>query len=240
MARIITSPGVQITEKELALRVESPTGPNVVVPGFAPQGPVAEPITITTINELESIYGTPTTQAEKYFYYTCKEVLNSPAVLTTLRLPYGENEGSHFSNAYSGLFYPMTSAVDTTTGELTSWDIGEPIHKTFTKVEYNEIVQGNFTWLDTATGAGAASVTLAPNDITAGFFVLNDLQTIVNEAAEGYYVGIGTNGYANTTTSPDFDVVSDMVLFLLAALHRGCLFLPLNSILLSQLQHMSL
>jgi len=212
MARTITSPGVQITEKELALRVENPTGPTVVVPGFASQGPVAEPITITTLSELESIYGTPTTQAEKYFYYTCKEVLNSPGVLTTLRLPYGSGAGAAFSNAYSGLFYPMTSGVDTTTGELSSWDIGEPIHHTFTKTQYNEIVQGNFTWgSDPATAGGNAAVALGPNHITAGFFILNDLQTIVNEAAEGYYIGLGTNGFANTITSPDFDVVTELV-----------------------------
>lgn len=108
MARIINSPGLQVTEKDLSLRLETPVGTNVVVPGFAPQGPTSEAIQITTSSELESIFGIPTTPAERYFYYSCKEVLNSPARLHALRLPYGAEGGSDFSKSYSGLFYPTT------------------------------------------------------------------------------------------------------------------------------------
>ncbi|MEY5134390.1 MAG: hypothetical protein RL709_79, partial [Pseudomonadota bacterium] len=71
--RTINSPGVQITEKDLSLRLNSPVGTNVLVPGFANQGPVSEPILITSASELESIYGLPTNAAERYFHYTCKE-----------------------------------------------------------------------------------------------------------------------------------------------------------------------
>ena len=188
MALTITSPGVQINEKDLSLRANVPTGTSVVVPGFAPQGPSSEPLLITSVSELESIYGTPTTAAERYFYYTCREVLNSPATLTTIRLPYGEATGAGFSSAYSGLFYPMTSADG-------SWTVGAPIHKTLSVEDYQAIESGNFSWgtsLSTTNVFGASAFNVN-NEVDAGFFVLNDLQTAINELGEGYYVGLASN-----------------------------------------------
>jgi phage tail sheath protein FI len=108
MSRIITSPGLQITEKDLSLRVFQPAGTSVVVPGFAAQGPSSEPILVTSISEFESIFGYPTNAAERYLYYSCKEILNSPAILNVVRLPYGADGGSDFSKSFSGLFYPVT------------------------------------------------------------------------------------------------------------------------------------
>lgn len=107
----INSPGVQINEKDLSLRASTSTGTTVVVPGFASQGPSSEPLFITTVSELESVYGIPTTPAERYFYYSCKQVLESPGTLISLRLPYGDNTGTDFAKAYSGLLFPMTSAT---------------------------------------------------------------------------------------------------------------------------------
>lgn len=108
MSRIINSPGLQITEKDLSLRIGFPVGTQIVVPGFAPQGPTSEPLMISSLSEFESIFGLPTNAAERYFYYSCKEVLNSPGVLNAIRLPYGADGGSDFSKSYSGLFYPAT------------------------------------------------------------------------------------------------------------------------------------
>jgi hypothetical protein len=205
MARTITSPGVQITEKDLSLRTDIPAGTNVVVPGFAPQGPISEPVFITTASELEAIYGVPTTPAERYFYYSCKEVLNSPAVLTTIRLPYGDDTGSAFSKSYSGLFYPMLSS-SANPSVSAEWTIGAPTHVTLNPEQYSKLIEGNFTW--TATHANsAANVDLVGDvEVTAGFVVLNDLQTTVNEIAEGYYVGFADNK-AVSVDSPNFDSI---------------------------------
>ncbi len=186
MALTITSPGVQINEKDLSLRANVPTGTSVVVPGFAPQGPSSEPLLITSVSELETIYGTPTTAAERYFYYTCREVLNSPATLTTIRLPYGEDTGAGFSSAYSGLFYPMASSEG-------GWTIGAPIHKTLSVEDYQAIESGNFSWGATLSTQDVFGSNTFNNEVDAGFFVLNDLQTAVNELGEGYYVGFASN-----------------------------------------------
>ena len=115
MSRIITSPGLQITEKDLSLRVFQPAGTSVVVPGFAAQGPTSEPILVTSVSEFESIFGYPTNAAERYLYYTCREILNSPAVLNVVRLPYGADNGSDFSKSFSGLFYPVDLNKEITT-----------------------------------------------------------------------------------------------------------------------------
>lgn len=193
MARIINSPGVQITEKDLSLRVQSPVGTNVVVPGFADQGPTSEPLLITSMSEFESIYGYPTTPAEKYFYYSCREILNSPAVLTTIRLPYGLSGGSDFSNSYSGLFYPMVSSSDNPSVSAT-WAIGEPIHINLKQTEYDKIKTGNFDWgVTSISGAATVDNITADIEVNAGFIILNDLQTVITDVGEGYYVGFADN-----------------------------------------------
>ena len=220
MALTISSPGVQINEKDLSLRANIPTGTSVVVPGFAPQGPSTEPLLITSVSELESIYGTPVTSAERYFYYTCREVLNSPATLTTIRLPYGVDNGNGFANAYSGLFYPAVSSGNVPlsgTGALSAtvvgysdvqWELGAPTLQTLSVSAYEAIQKGNFNWVATSslnstvgfsnvalsgTGALSASVVGYFNQVTAGLIVLNDLQTSINELGEGYYVGFASN-----------------------------------------------
>ena len=200
----LTSPGVQITEKDLSLRIETPVGTNVVVPGFAAQGPDSEPLQITSASELESIYGIPTTPAERYFYYSCREVLNSPSILTTIRLPYGKGTGSAYSDSYSGLFYPMLSSSGV-------WTIGAPIHKSFTEDEYIKITMGDFEWNGNSSSVATVDTTGTTIKIGAGFFVLNDLQTVVNEIGEGYYIGFADNLEASGTTSPNFDSIKSVL-----------------------------
>lgn len=232
--RTINSPGVQITEKDLSLRLNSPVGTNILVPGFAAQGPVSEPILITSMQELESIYGNPTTAAERYFYYTCKEVLNSPGILTTVRLPYGPGNGTAYANSYSAVFYPMATGWNETLSAV-EWRIGTPQHKNLNSTEYNALLQGDFEWAGTAretvidslsaiTDVGASEVFPEVEDpntgeiskeykVTAGFYVLNDLQTSVNELGEGYYLGFADNSAVYTAdnygdlASPNFDSI---------------------------------
>jgi len=210
--RIIQSPGVQITEKDLSLRANMPAGTTILVTGFANQGPVSEPIMVTSTSEFESIYGTPTTAAERYFYYTCKEALNSPCVLTTLRLPYGTGEGSDVGVLHTALFYPMVSAdvVDPVLGTFVEWTIGVPSAFNLTDEEYEIAQTGNINWGDLADGSGDASASTDPNGASlfnAGFAVLNDIRAVVNEMSEGYYFGLTDNKAVLSSTSPDFDSI---------------------------------
>lgn len=199
MAKTITSPGIQITEKDLSLRsvTPAPEATYVLVPGFAQQGPINEPIQVSTMSEFEAVYGTPTTPAEKYFYYSAKEILNSPGNLLTVRLPYGANDGEGFSSSYSALLYPMASG----TGEF---EIGAPTHISLSPTQYSALIQGNFEWGNLASLSGVAGY--AGGTMTAGLVVLNDLQTTINEVAEGYYIGFADNS-AVSAASPFFESI---------------------------------
>jgi hypothetical protein len=117
MARTIQSPGVEIKEFDRSQRASIPTGTNILVTGFANKGPTDEVIQVTSLGEFESIYGLPTTPAERYFYGTVKPLFNSPANIITYRLPYGTDAGVGFGNNYSALVYPITG-VNNTTGDM--------------------------------------------------------------------------------------------------------------------------
>ena len=211
--RIIQSPGVQITEKDLSLRANMPAGTTIVVTGYANQGPVSEPIMVTSTSELESIYGTPTTAAERYFYYTCKEVLNSPGVLTTIRLPYGEDAGSETTSVHTALFYPMADAQksDPNLGDYIEWTVGEPLAVNLSDDEYELIQKGNISWGNTnAGGAAQANGTIGDRTFDAGFMVLNDVHSVINEMSEGYYFGLTDNLAVLSSTSPDFESIKRM------------------------------
>lgn len=109
MQRTINSPGVEIFERDLSLIAPTNVGTNVFVTGFTSQGPSDEVIKITTRDELDSIYGTPTNSAERYFYYTVRELLNSPANIYTFRIPYGSGSGDGFGTQHTALVYPVVA-----------------------------------------------------------------------------------------------------------------------------------
>ena len=113
----LSAPGVEVREYDESLRITSNTGTTVLVPGFAAQGPVEEILTISSIEDFETIYGIPTNAAERYFYYTCLAVLNNSGPGTTLltsRLCYGKDDGDNVSNAYTLLAYPAIPYVKNT------------------------------------------------------------------------------------------------------------------------------
>lgn len=149
MARSINSPGVQITETDLSNYQQIGGGTTVFVPGFAAQGPTDETLVITSLAELEQVYGAPETAAERYFYYTCKEILNSPATLLTSRLPYGSGSGIGYNDAYSALVYPVLSGYSSEGVNIespTSWSIGEPYAISLTVEQYEKLLRNDFTW----------------------------------------------------------------------------------------------
>ena len=108
------SPGIEIREVDNSYRLDSSTATTVYIPGFASQGPVEEVMSVGSISDFETIYGTPTNAAERYFYYTVKAVLdnsgNGVTVLTS-RLPYGSGKGDTVSNAYTLLAYPAVPVI---------------------------------------------------------------------------------------------------------------------------------
>lgn len=209
MARSINSPGVQIIETDLSLYQQIGGATTVFVPGFAPQGPIDEVLLVTSISEFERIYGAPTNSAERYFYHSSKEILNSSATLLTTRVPYGSGFGEGFTSQYSGLFYPAASSVDLTSPSLSGkFTLGSPVYTTLTEEDYNNIIQNNVTWNALPGTLGVANYNKTTRTITAGMVILNAAQTTINEGFEGYYVAIADNtGFGPNT---DFNAVNFM------------------------------
>jgi hypothetical protein len=213
--RTFNSPSVEIRERDLSLRTPQNVGANIFVPGFTPQGPSDEVIMISGREELETIYGIPTNSAERYFYYTVRELLNSPATIYTFRLPYGAGTGDGFGTQHSALVYPVRSYVPSTSAVTTTLDLsaavyvlGEPVHVNLTEDQYANALEGTlFDW--SSTGANAAQLSSVTALGGAGVIVLDKAQTTINSQFEGYYVGIADNtNINNVSTSPNFDAIT--------------------------------
>lgn len=206
MARIINSPGVQITETDLSVTQQFGGATTVFVAGYAPQGPTDEVIQVSTVSELEQIYGIPQTPAERYFYHSGKEVLASSANLLVTRLPYGSGSGDGFGEQFGALFYPVISSGN-------SFQIGQPTVKNLTQTQFDNIVQGNFTWADITAGAGLSSLTVTPavSTRTASYgtsaAVLSEIQA-VDPTPNSYTMSISDNDVITFTFNVNLSTIS--------------------------------
>jgi hypothetical protein len=207
MARSIESPGVEIREIDLSLNASLPVGTNVMVAGFAPQGPTDELINVTSMSELDQIYGAPQTAAERYFYHTCRQVIQSPGNLLCTRFPYGLSGGAGYGTTYSALLFPVSgytysgtvsgNALTTYTA-ATSFEIGVPTLINVTDAELAAWEAGQINW---AVSGGevvmSEDVSAAGN---AGIIVINDFKTTIDDKYAGYYLGIMDNTNVGDTT----------------------------------------
>lgn len=216
--RSINSPGVEIREIDLSTRVTAPNGTSVLVAGFAPQGPTSEILNISTIADFENIYGTPTNAAERYFYYSVRQLFTAGnnAVVNVARLPYGTGSGEGFSSKYSALAFPVLPTSGTSTAILTAAEAGaatslsaasyyylaKPTLVELSESDYNYIKQGGITWKTTGGGT-APTFTDVYSLSAAGLVIINDAKTTINEKFEGYYLNLADNTNLNPTTNFD-------------------------------------
>ena len=206
--RTINSPGVEIRERDLSLRVPTGAGTNVYVAGFSDQGPFDEVVDVTSLTEFEQIYGTPKTPAERYFYHTVKSTLNSTARLKVNRIPYGNGSGQGFGSLYSVLAYPVT-AVGSTTLDVASgtYLVGEPTQFTTDQTGYQSLLDGSlFTsgWSETSLSSFNSLQSLS----AAGIIVINKAQTVIDGKFNGYYLGISDN--TNINPASNFDAITNI------------------------------
>ena len=207
MARTINSPGVEIREVDLSNRTNVPVGTNVLVAGFASQGPTDELVNITSVSELEQIYGVPTNAAERYMYYSAIQQLNANANLLVSRVPYGSGSGEGFANTYSALAFPVIPLSANSIGDTpvistfkdgTEFFIGAPTYLNLTEEEYDLISQGVLSW-STTSGIVSSNATIG----NAGIIVLNDGKVTIDEKFQGYYFSLADNSNLNPSTPYD-------------------------------------
>jgi hypothetical protein len=216
-SRTLISPGVEVRETDLSLIAPQNIGTTVFVPGFASRGYSDEVIKISSRSELEDIYGTPTNSAERYFYYTVRELLNSPANIYTFRLPYGSGLGDGFGSQHTALVYPVVAATPTATSTTRNLDLsagtyflGKPYQINLTESEFAQAVEGSlFQWSSTAAQTSSfesGKSTALANMGGAGLVVLDKAQTTINSQFEGYYVAIADN--ININPASNFDAIT--------------------------------
>lgn len=138
----LASPGVEVREYDDSLRTNASTGTTVFIPGFAAQGPVEEINSISTMDDFENIYGVPTNAAERYFYYTVKNLLDKNGdgiTVLTSRIAYGAGDGDNVSNAFTILAYPAVPVVKSSnnTKGYDYYSVGEDKIKALLKLKKN-------------------------------------------------------------------------------------------------------
>lgn len=232
----ILSPGVQINEIDLSLRAVVPNGTNVLVLGFAQQGPIEEVFEIPDIQTFETIYGKPNNAAERYFYYSTRGVLDGGGRPIVSRLPYGDGTGAgSTSDKYSCLAYPVmpianaraaaievakltgdNAATYTFSNETSGYIIGAPTWVELTESTYNDVAQNNIQWRD---GSGSVGLTAINSNNwfsggagelgQAGIIVLNKFKsTFEQKTFEGYVLGLSDSLDANPVS--DFTSVKQI------------------------------
>lgn len=218
MARTIESPGVQITERDLTLTVQPLVGTNTWVLGFANQGPTEEPINISSVSEFESIFGAPTNAAERYFYHSSREYLNSGGNLLATRIPYGDNLGNTYGEKFGALVYPvipassvhvtvpsavnaMTLVSATSTVSLTgagTFVFGQPYHIELSEDQYLAVLNNNISWSSSVSVSAVTGTALTYNTIgQAGLIILDGSRSTINNYQEGLYIGVIDNSLVN-------------------------------------------
>jgi hypothetical protein len=220
---MIQSPGVEINEIDLSLRLPSPAGTTIYATGFSDQGPVDEVVQISSINEFEQIYGLPKTPAERYFYHTVKACSQSQTRLLVNRLPYGAGTGNGFGSYISVLAYPAAVTrsdtnvafsgtnyvpLSTFTDNLSStvtYFIGAPRQLNLTQDEYSQLLAGTLNGNNSTFGNSPSSFTLA-NTVAgvinaSAFIIINKGQSTINSQGHGYYIGLADNTSINPASA---------------------------------------
>jgi Phage tail sheath protein subtilisin-like domain/Phage tail sheath C-terminal domain len=189
-SRTIASPGVQINEIDLST-ISRPIGStDILITGFADQGPTYQFVNVSSVSEYEQIFGIPKNGAERYLYHTARQVLlNSPANLTVARLPYGTNLGEGYTNSYSILAYPISvNSTSTALIGLTSISISDG--GTGYDIAPNvEILGGGLSGLDPIDKATAHAIIYDSSYLTSqslSAYVGQVSAVVIDHAGSGY------------------------------------------------------
>jgi hypothetical protein len=86
--RTIQHPGFEFFETDLSIYSDYQQNTDALVVGFFAKGPILEPVALTDLNQYSMYFGTPSSEAEVYFYEGIKAVLDAGGSVTAVRLPY--------------------------------------------------------------------------------------------------------------------------------------------------------
>jgi hypothetical protein len=107
--RTINHPDVEIQELDRSQVAPAIVGTSVLALGFANNGEAYNPVELASVSDLETNFGQPTNEAERYFYYTCAEALKENGNVIAIKLPYANAAESQYK--YIGLTHPGSASA---------------------------------------------------------------------------------------------------------------------------------
>lgn len=161
MSNIIASPGVQFNEIDYTFNTRTPNSNTVYMMGFANQGPIYEPVYITTLSEYEQTFGAVTNSAERYLYHSARQILlKTQSQLLVTRLPYeipqfGIQDGVVGNKlSHSVLLFPVipnavstiTNTFELTGNNATEYHLLPPINIVVNQDTYDSYVTNGYDW----------------------------------------------------------------------------------------------
>jgi len=113
--RTINHPGVEIREYDLSQYTPLVGGTTSLITGFASKGEDCIPLEITSRNAFLSYFGTPSNEAEKYFYYAANEIFSQGGRCIASKIPYDNiSKDIYLANTYTvGISSLLSSAFAT-------------------------------------------------------------------------------------------------------------------------------
>lgn len=112
--RTIQSPDVEIKEKRFDQIGATIQGDTFVINGFFAKGPDLEPTELSSISELDTIFGKPTNEAERYSYEAASQALSNGTGVIICKIPY-END---MAGNYKVISLTVGDAVTVSSGAL--------------------------------------------------------------------------------------------------------------------------
>lgn len=188
--RQINSPGVEIREIDRSQVSPAIVGTNVLVAGYANKGEAYEPVDIVSVSDLETNFGEPKNEAERYFYHACKNVINENGNLVAAKLPYANTMDVNYK--YVGLTVETAVNFATLQTTLSSVPSGALVDLSGSSsvTQYSEV-----------TVDPTADITIADYDVlvaggnftsTADFIIVNEKKSTLTgvDENEGLFITV--------------------------------------------------
>jgi hypothetical protein len=190
--RTIQHPDVEIREIDISQITPAIVGTTALVMGFTPNGIAYNPIEVTSVQDLEVNFGLPQTEAERYFYYACKEVINENGNLVAMRLPYTNVMDSSYKVIYVSIDagvsgWANSSAFSSVAAILSSYQDTVALSTVTVNIGYTNVMNNP----------------LLSTYVPTGF---QTIQTSLSSISDTQYDNLKIGGYLNTS---DFIIINE-------------------------------
>jgi phage tail sheath protein FI len=181
--RTINHPDVEIRERDISQIAPAIVGTNFLIAGFTDKGEEFERNIIGSMSDYSALYGTPTNEAERYHYYTTREVIRNNGTAICIKLPYDNTMSDNYKS------FGINIAASTAIGsgapsevqELTGTEYGYTSYQNITTTPVSNIPRVDY---DTMKVGGW------PTTVSDDFVVINEIKAAFGgpDEREGLFV----------------------------------------------------